>query len=156
MENVMKEKSFRPTILACIELDGYEPILAVAKQLAAALGADVVLCHVVFPPIIAYPDLTPAMVAQLASDVEATAREKLGKIALSAGGLRSTVRLGEPSGQILGALDELKPIFAVLGTHGRRGLGRLLLGSVAERVLRQSPVPVVTVRPQSRERAHAA
>jgi nucleotide-binding universal stress UspA family protein len=37
----------------------------------------------------------------------------------------------------------------VIGTHGRRGLSHVLLGSVAERVVRQSPVPVLTVRGKS-------
>jgi nucleotide-binding universal stress UspA family protein len=146
----------KKTILACIELDGYEPTIQVAKQLAAALGAEVVLCHIVFPPVSAYPDLTPALFAQLTVDVERAARAKMAEIAFTAGDLRTVVALGEPAAQILEVIEAEKPAFAVLGTHGRRGIGRLLLGSVAERVLRQSTIPVVTVRPPAHARAKAA
>jgi nucleotide-binding universal stress UspA family protein len=53
---------------------------------------------------------------------------------------------GEPATQILRVAKETKAGLIVMGTHGRTGLGRLLLGSVAEWVLRQAPCPVLTVR----------
>jgi nucleotide-binding universal stress UspA family protein len=40
-----------------------------------------------------------------------------------------------------------------MGTHGRRGLSHLLLGSVAEKVVRKAPCPVMTVRPEAAEHA---
>jgi nucleotide-binding universal stress UspA family protein len=42
--------------------------------------------------------------------------------------------------------EELKADLIVLGTHGRRGISRALLGSVAEMIVRASPTPVLTVR----------
>jgi nucleotide-binding universal stress UspA family protein len=54
---------------------------------------------------------------------------------------------GDPAKAILRAADELKVDSVVMATHGRKGLGRLILGSVAERVVRESPRPVLTVRP---------
>jgi len=46
------------------------------------------------------------------------------------------------------AAPRLRPAVKVIGTHGRSGLNRLLLGSVAERVVRVAPCPVLTVRPR--------
>ncbi|MFC4360631.1 universal stress protein [Halobium salinum] len=57
-----------------------------------------------------------------------------------------SVREGDPSESILCYVDDNDIDLVVLGTHGRRGVERYLLGSVAERVVRQSPVPVLTVR----------
>jgi nucleotide-binding universal stress UspA family protein len=53
---------------------------------------------------------------------------------------------GEPADVILAMADELDAGLMVMGTHGRTGLRRLLLGSVAEKVVRAAPCPVLTVR----------
>ncbi|MBI4640620.1 MAG: universal stress protein [Candidatus Tectomicrobia bacterium] len=57
------------------------------------------------------------------------------------------VRVGEPYEEILNFVQEQKIDMIVMGTHGRTGLAHLFLGSVAERVVRHSPVPVVTISP---------
>lgn len=56
------------------------------------------------------------------------------------------VEEGTPHEVILGAVQERKPDLLVLGTHGRSGLGRAVLGSVAESMLSQSPCDVLAVR----------
>jgi nucleotide-binding universal stress UspA family protein len=56
------------------------------------------------------------------------------------------VRRGEPAGEILAAAREAKADLIAMTTHGRSGFGRLLFGSVAEAVLRQSEVPVFLMR----------
>lgn len=53
---------------------------------------------------------------------------------------------GTPSKEIVRTADDVGADLVVMGTHGRGGIGRLLLGSVAERVVRSSQVPVLTVR----------
>ena len=53
---------------------------------------------------------------------------------------------GDPRDVILQAVTDVHADLLVIGTHGRRGLSRLLLGSVAEDVLRRAPCPVLTVR----------
>lgn len=58
----------------------------------------------------------------------------------------TAVVTGTPSEGILDYVRETAVDLVVMGTHGRSGLRRYLTGSVAERVLRQSPVPVLTVR----------
>jgi nucleotide-binding universal stress UspA family protein len=53
---------------------------------------------------------------------------------------------GEPATEILRAAREIQPDLIVMGTHGRTGLVRLLMGSVAEAVLRKAPCPVLSVK----------
>jgi nucleotide-binding universal stress UspA family protein len=59
---------------------------------------------------------------------------------------QTVLRFGDPAPMILLTADELGVELIVMGTHGRRGLGRLVMGSVAEAVLRQSLVPVLIVK----------
>jgi nucleotide-binding universal stress UspA family protein len=56
---------------------------------------------------------------------------------------------GVPFLEILKAAGEMQADLIVLGTHGRTGLAHVLLGSVAERVVRRSACPVLTVRPKA-------
>lgn len=71
--------------------------------------------------------------------------------------VETTVRDGNPSREIVDYARENGCDTIVMGTHGRGGIDRLLLGSVAERVVRGSPVPVVTVPVSERDgRAGAA
>jgi nucleotide-binding universal stress UspA family protein len=59
------------------------------------------------------------------------------------------VRDGLPAHEILSAVQEVGADLVILGTHGRAGVGRALMGSVAEKVVRLSPVPVLTVHGSS-------
>ncbi len=59
-------------------------------------------------------------------------------------------RLGDPPTTVVATARELGADLIVMGTHGRRGFTRLLLGSVTERVLREAPCPVLTVPPHER------
>jgi nucleotide-binding universal stress UspA family protein len=56
------------------------------------------------------------------------------------------LRHGDPADEILAAADELGADLIVMGTHGRTGLGRVLMGSVAESVLRRARCPVLTIK----------
>ncbi|AQL42682.1 universal stress protein UspA [Halorientalis sp. IM1011] len=56
------------------------------------------------------------------------------------------VEAGVPKTAILDAIDDVGVDLVVMGTHGRTGIDHYLIGSVAEKVVRKSPVPVMTVR----------
>jgi len=58
---------------------------------------------------------------------------------------------GDPVGEILRVAKDVKPDLVIMGTHGRTGLRRLLMGSVAEEVLRRASCPVVTVKAPVRD-----
>lgn len=59
------------------------------------------------------------------------------------------VALGDPASQILQAIAQRQPDLVVMATHGRGAFGRTLFGSVADRIVRNSPAPVLLVRPGS-------
>ena len=63
----------------------------------------------------------------------------------------TTVTAGTAYRSILGYVDDHDIDLVVMGTHGRRGLDRYLLGSVTERIVRTATVPVLTVRQQKEE-----
>lgn len=68
--------------------------------------------------------------------------------------VRWAVQVGAPFEEIVKVAEAEGVDMIVMGTHGRSGLNRLLLGSVAERVIRLAPCPVLTVRqPEAKERA---
>ena len=60
--------------------------------------------------------------------------------------LKTTVRVGRPTERIIGYAEEVHADVIAVGTRGRHGEHSFLLGSVAERVVRTCPVPVLTVR----------
>jgi nucleotide-binding universal stress UspA family protein len=97
------------------------------------------------------PDVPRGLDASQAEHVE---RELLRFTASGAGGmtLRSVVRSGEPSAEILQYAGEIAADLIVMGTHGRTGFDRLMLGSVAEKVLHKAACPVLTVPRQALER----
>jgi nucleotide-binding universal stress UspA family protein len=120
--------------------------LELAREMAPRLDAEVVLLHVCPLPIVTYPGLEPTAMPTLHTEVAMAARRALQQTADDQGGLRAVLRQGDPAQEIVAEAEAMRPALLVLGTHGRKGLGHLLLGSVAEKVVRQSPVPVLTVR----------
>src|SRR5262245_12525036 len=116
-----------------------------ACALARDYGARLVILHVVPPPVVVSGE---GIVPPDPEEVKAAAREKL--LPLRPRNAQTPVehRLaeGDPATEIVQAAAETGCDVIVLGTHGRTGLGRLLLGSVAEQVMRKAPCPVVTVK----------
>lgn len=127
-----------------------------ALELARALGAELVYVHVSAETMLygeaafAVGDVQRVYDAQRrwAQDTLAARVAAAVKAGVAA---RSILRVGAPFEQIVGTAAEERADMLVLGTHGRTGLDRLLMGSVAERVVRLSPCPVLTVRPRVTE-----
>lgn len=127
-----------------------------ASSLAAALSEPVILMTSVELPEGVTPEVhleTGRYAGHTAEDVLVTdARQALDALAeplRSKGvGVRLEVRVGPCVQAVLDSADEHRPRMLVLGTHGRTGLKRFFLGSVAEQILRQAKVPVLTVRSQ--------
>ncbi len=130
------------------------PAVRYAAELADKFAAELVLLHVVSDAVLALPDavmptpatdlhaLTEAGKAGLANLIAAEKLERLNP--------RSEVRVGSPAAEIIAAATDLHADLVCIGTHGRGGIARVLLGSVAEHVVRQAPCPVLTVRPKAR------
>ena len=124
--------------------------LAKARDLAGRLGLEVVLLHTYTIPVAIYPGFEPIAAPSFADQIAAAAKTSLERLAAEQGGLRSVLRCGDPATEILAVIAELKPELVVMGTQGRTGLAHLLLGSVAEKVVRASPAPVLTVHAKAR------
>lgn len=126
----------------------------VARALARDQGATLVVMHVA--PVGFYPsevDFLPIDVAQYQRELDDV------RLSLEGVDLRSPVETelgeGSPAAEILRVAHERECDLIVLGSHGRSGLSRLLMGSVAEEVMRHAHCPVMTVKPYlpPRERA---
>jgi nucleotide-binding universal stress UspA family protein len=137
----------RVTILVPVDFEGAsQKAIDVARWLSGAMEAELVLLHVHDRPAFDHPELPDEMVTRVRSLVEEAAIKSLAALAAEAGVTRTLFRHGDPAAAILAATAELAPAMVVMGTHGRRGLRRLFVGSVAAQVVRASAVPVVTVR----------
>lgn len=123
--------------------------LAYAVKLAKSLGAELVVLHTYELPMIGFPDGTLVATAELTSRVLEGARVALdAAVAKHAGAgvsLRTLVKQGESWRTIVDTAPEVGAGLIVMGTHGRSGLPRALLGSVAEKVVRMATCPVLTV-----------
>lgn len=120
-----------------------------AAKLASESKAEVILLHVWHPPYISSPELS--MPDQLIMQLRSDAEEQLArwKADLEKAGTRVTAKLalGAPWDQIVELAKQDTAIdLVVIGTHGRTGIKRALLGSVAEKVVRHAPCPVYVVR----------
>jgi nucleotide-binding universal stress UspA family protein len=139
------------TILVPIDFqDASLDALAVARELAGRLGLEVVLLHAYAVPVVVYPGFDPIVTPGLSEEIAATARTALDKLAAENGGLTTILRAGDAATEILRIIDEQRPALVAMGTHGRKGLAHLLLGSVTEKVVRSSSSPVLTVHAKPR------
>lgn len=122
-----------------------------ASALAQAQKADVTALHV-YPPPSASPDLAPI---DGESDDDVTRQLGTEAAALFADAVSRGVHVdvlverGQPVRQILTRAAALPADVIVMGTHGAGGFVHLVLGSVAEKVLRQASCPVITIPPQA-------
>ena len=95
-------------------------------------------------------ELSTLPLADLMTQSEALANNRLAELVppdrKPKGGLTTSVAIGTPVDRILDYIKDANIDLVVMGTHGRGAVGHLLLGSVAERMVRRSPVPVLTVK----------
>jgi nucleotide-binding universal stress UspA family protein len=148
----MPQKAIRTILMPTDFSESAASALEWAQALAQAFEAKIVLLHAVdmvsYVWIPAGPASVPAPVPQ---DVEKrimdVAQESLHTLAAKAPEVsRRIIRRGHPREVILEVAKEVDADVIVVGTHGRRGVSHLFIGSVAEHVVRHAPVPVVTMR----------
>ncbi len=125
--------------------------LEYALAMAKPLGAEIVLMHAWEIPVYAFPD--GAMIpGGLFDGLEAASDEALQtqlKLYEKSGvKMRGALRMGPAWREVGVVAEQEKADLIVMGTHGRRGVVRMVLGSVAERVVRSAPCPVLTVGPR--------
>lgn len=128
--------------------------LALAARLAKEHRGELIVLHVVAPyqPVIGFPEGVTLNLR--VEDIVTAARRSLEEmVARALAGTRAPrtrcrVVLGDPFQRIISAARDADSI--VIATTGRTGLSHMLIGSVAEKVVRHAPVPVLTIRPPAR------
>jgi nucleotide-binding universal stress UspA family protein len=128
---------------------------AIARDEAKAHGGTIVLLHVIdlpsqlSPDAVIVPDATGVSISVKQYAIQ-SAEAHLQDIAdrLAKDGVTATgvIKIGNPIDEINRTVDDHKIDVVVMGTHGRTGIRHLMAGSVAERVVRSSRVPVLTIR----------
>ena len=121
-----------------------------ALELAAKFDARVIAVHAFEIPVIGFPDGALVATADIAARIQEAARQGL-DAAVSArqgrGGVKieATLREGAAQEEIKAVAEDSHADLIVIGTHGRKGLARALLGSVAENVVRTVKTPVLMI-----------
>jgi nucleotide-binding universal stress UspA family protein len=135
--------------------------LEVAITWAQQFGSEITVLHAWQTPHFVSPDLMVSLpnepgtpfIDYMGNEARAALESFLENIPRpDAVELNNRLEVGEAAEVIQEVLDEGEHQLVVMGTHGRRGLERLLMGSVAERTIRTSPVPVLTVPRHEGER----
>jgi nucleotide-binding universal stress UspA family protein len=128
--------------------------LEFAADLAKPFDAELIALFVIEPVLYVVPDYSGAQssaLAELASDQRRLGRAELARIerryARRRVRLRGEILNGLPAAVIVDAAKRAKADLIVMATHGRTGVSRLLMGSVAERVVRTATCPVLTLHP---------
>lgn len=122
-----------------------EVAFRLATALARDYGASLIVLHVASNPAMVMAD---GIIPPAVDDAKDSLREELQRIQTPDTSVHLIHRLeeGNPASEILRVAQAVGADLIVMGTHGRRGLKRLLMGSVAEQVVRNSPCPVLTVK----------
>ena len=147
-----------------VPLDGSdlaEQALPIAQELALKFNSTVTLLRAttseaealretISEPTLAMPEVPIAVAKNMADAEHAGASAYLEQAAakLSGSGVKVATRVleGSPEWAIFSTIDETNASVVVMASHGRGGLGRLIYGSVADKVLRECSVPVLLVR----------
>jgi nucleotide-binding universal stress UspA family protein len=119
-----------------------------AVGLALNYDAKIHLLHVVTPGATPAYEF-PVNMGEIVRSMEDAAAKEIEKIVTrvkdAGAAVESDVRVGDVHNEIKRAIDVVQPNLVVMGTHGSRGVERWLMGSTTERLLRHSPVPLLTI-----------
>lgn len=123
--------------------------LAYAMDLASVTKAKIVLLHSYLTPVVAFPAGAiahlPDVIAGIIRNAEQALNTSVGKVREANIPVEGFLKNGDPRDTILLMMGEAQVDLVCMGTHGRRGVARALIGSVAECIVRTSPIPVLTI-----------
>lgn len=134
--------------------------LELAVELASRLRSSLHLVHVVQQPAPLHPTpggvfTPPHLAGELRAEAERGLSAVIERFPPDCEATAHVVEVGNVTDGLAQAAADLDADLVVMGTHGRTGLAHALLGSVAERMLRHAPCPVVTVRADEHDGATA-
>jgi universal stress protein A len=128
-----------------------------ASSFALLYGAKIHLVHVIESGSVVGAPNVELNTTALANELESSAQEEMRKFVYwklkNNTNLEQVILHGEPHREIVSYAQENEIDLIVIATHGRTGLAHILMGSVAEKIVRLSPIPVLAVKPlEMRER----
>jgi len=132
--------------------DSSEHALTYAIALTQSYDATLKLLHVVQPPLMSVPGdpMVPEFSSDVMQDIAAASQRRLDEIAAKAreqvSDVEAEIATGSPFVEIITFAKDQDVDLIVIGTHGRTGLAHVMIGSVAEKVVRKAPCPVLTVK----------
>jgi nucleotide-binding universal stress UspA family protein len=120
-----------------------------AVELAQKFGATVTAVHAFEIPVVGFPDGALVATADVATRIQEAAKQGLDAAVKARQGkgveVTGVLREGSPHEEVKAVAEQMGMDLIVIGTHGRKGLARALLGSVAENVVRTVKLPVLTI-----------
>jgi len=132
-----------------------EDAFKAACSLARDHGARLVVVYVRVPVVVGYGELGPIVPDPVQTPADVKAKMAALHVLDPSLEVSYCVADGSPASEIVRLARELPADWVVMGTHGRTGLGRLLMGSVAEAVVRRAPCPVLTLKAPFKAAAEA-
>ena len=150
------EKEIRKILCAVDLSDHSKEVAAYAARMAKAFGASVAVVYTA-PSLSQYvgfhvpPNTIENFVGEIVTgaekSMEAFVNENFAGVEA-----RGQVLIGYAAEEILNRAHEEKVDLIIMGTHGRKGIDRILFGSVAEKVVKNADMPVLTIRPSQESR----
>ena len=140
-------------IICALDLSQHSALVAdYAISLAKAFDAEIIAVYAA-PALTQYvgfhvpPSSIENFVGEIITGAEKTMQEFVAEN-FSGVKAKGMVVNGYAAEEILTLAAEVKADIIIMGTHGRKGIDRILFGSVAEKVVKSSPIPVMTIRPK--------
>jgi nucleotide-binding universal stress UspA family protein len=136
-------------VLITLDYDATSEIVAErGVNMAKAMNAEIILLHVISNPVFYYSQYSGMyQQLELLNDLKIAAQSFLDKTKLDLGyeAIQKLIAEGDTAGKILESAKDTKADIIVMGTHSRRWLESILMGSVAEKVLKDSTIPLFIV-----------
>ncbi len=149
-EKINTAVSLKNILFATDFSDVSEGVLPYAAAMSLRYGGMVHVAHVLPDITLVRPSpIDPVTIGSIYEDAHSAAQEQMQQLSLRIKGFphRTYIRRGKVSEVLSEIIREHQIDLVVAGTHGRTGVGKLLMGSVAEEIFRQATCPVLTVGP---------
>jgi nucleotide-binding universal stress UspA family protein len=145
------EEPFARALVGIDDSEASDAAVSVAGKLAHLLGTKLIACFAIdsnslYENAVSYGFDPVPLLRDMRADGEATVARSLARAQIAPGTATVAIVEGKPASAVLDAAKENRATLIVLGSHGRRGLRRFFLGSVAESIVRRADIPVLVVR----------
>ncbi len=134
-----------------------EDLTAFAIDIAKKLGAQITFVHVV-EKVATYSEAYPASFMEVDEELRGLAQKKMTALLeqnqATCPGCEGRVLRGDVADSLVEHVENQKMDLVIMGTHGAKGIEKILLGSVAERVLKRASCPILIFNPYKGERGY--